>query len=239
MKGLQNGVDRLGFLPITILVAVFGITFNTQIPPKISLTVSQDATCLAPDVLTNALTQLSGSYDDAQRARATFLRAASKSARCKRQIVSSLMKAMDRPGLDITRDQASYYLWREGSTLLGELKASEALDLLISHMGMNDGEWSVSMVHQPALGGIIEMGPIAIPKLRAVLNSPDPASRHDAVYCITQIGGPSAVQTLKQALPSESDKCVKRFIQASIKSLDNEKKKLQDKGEWLLAFLCN
>jgi hypothetical protein len=44
---------------------------------------------------------------------------------------------------------------------------------------------------------------------------------------------------LKQALPSESDKCVKPFIQASIKTLDNEQKKLQDNGEWLPAFLCN
>jgi HEAT repeat protein len=239
MKSSLNRIGRLGFLPITVLIAVFAITFNTQGPAKISLTASQDTECLERDVLTNALTQLSGSYDEAQRARATFLRAADKSAHCKQQIVSSIMKAMDKPGLDITRDQASYYLWREGSMLLGELKASEALDLLISHMRMNDGEWSVSMVHQPALGGIIEMGPIAIPKLRAVLGSPDPASRHYAVYCVAQIGGPSALQALKQALPSESDKCVKRFIQASIKSLDNEKKKLQDNGEWLPAFLCN
>ena len=238
MKSSLNGIGRLGFLPIIVLVAVFAITCTTQGPAKVSLTVPQDVECLAPDVLTNTLTQLSGSYDEAQKARATFLRAADKSAQCKQQIVSSIMKAMDRPGLDIARDQASYYLWREGSELLGELKASEALDLLISHMGMNDGEWSVSMVHQPALGGIIEMGPIAIPKLRMALGSQDPATRHDVVYCIAQIGGPSALRVLKQALPSESDTCLKRFIQASIKCLDNEKKKLQDNGEWLPAFLC-
>jgi len=236
MKGSLNGIARLGFLPITVLVAVFAISSNTQETVK---TIPPDTECLAPQVLTNALTQLSGSYDEGQRARATFLRAANKSARCKQEIVSSIMKAMDRPGLDIRRDQASYYLWREGSRLLGELKASEALDLLISHIGMNDGEWSVSMVHQPALGGIIEMGPIAVPKLSVLLRSPDAASRHDAVYCLSLIGGPSALQALKQALPSESDKCVKRFIQASIKSLDNEEKKLQDNGDWLPAFLCN
>jgi hypothetical protein len=38
--------------------------------------------------------------------------------------------------------RSGYYLWREGSELLGKLKASEALDLLTSHMRMNDGEWS-------------------------------------------------------------------------------------------------
>ena len=83
------------------------------------------------------------------------------------------------------------------------------------------------------------MGPIAIPKLRVMLGSQDPATRHDAVYCIAWIGGSSALRVLKQALPSESDKCLKRFIQASIKSLDNKEKKLQGNGEWLPAFLCN
>ena len=208
----------------------------TTLPP---LMLDQTTECADSDELTNALKGLAGSYDDAQKARVTLRAAAIKSPKCKAKIVSLIMKAMDKPDLDLRRDQASYYLWREGSTLLGELKAAEALDLLISHIGINDGEWSVSMVHQPALGGIIEMGPIAIQKLRALLNSPDPASRHDAVYCIAQIGGPSALQALKQALPSQSDQCLKRFIQVSIKSLDNKMKKLQDNGEWLAAFLCN
>ena len=158
MKSSLNGIVRLGFLSITVLVAVFAIAFKTQGPAETSLTVPQGTECLGLDVLTNALTQLSGSYEEAQTARATFLRAANKSADCKQQIVSSIMKAMDKPGLDISRNQRDYYLWREGSRLLGELKATEALDLLISHIGMTDGEWSVSMVHQPALGGIIEMG---------------------------------------------------------------------------------
>jgi hypothetical protein len=239
MQGTLKVTGQLGFLPIFVLLLVFTTTVDPQHAANISRRVPQDSECLSPGVLTNALKQLSESYDEAQRAHTTFIKAASKSARCKQQIVSSIMQAMDKPGLDIRRNQGDYYLWREGSTLLGELKATEALDLLISHMGMSDGEWSVSMVHQPALGGIIEMGPIAIPKLRVVLGSQDPATRQDAVYCIAQIGGPSALRVLKQALPSESDKCIQRFIQASLKSLDNEKNKLKDNGEWLPAFLCN
>ena len=37
------------------------------------------------------------------------------------------MKAMDKPNLDISRDQASFYLWSEGAVLLGDLKAIESL----------------------------------------------------------------------------------------------------------------
>lgn len=239
MKGTLKVIGQFGFPAIFVLVVVFTTRVDPQHRAKTLRRSPQASECLSPDVLTNALKQLSESYNEAQRAHTTFLKAAGKSARCKEQIVSSIMQAMDKPGLDIRRNQGDYFLWHEGSTLLGELKATEALDLLIAHMGMSDGEWSVSMVHQPALGGIIEMGPIAIPKLRVVLGSQDPAARHDAVYCIAQIGGPSASQVLKQALPSESDKCIKRFIRASIKSLDNEKNKLKDNGEWLPAFLCN
>ena len=239
MEGTLKVIGQFGFLPIFVLLVVFTTGVDPQQGANVSRIVPQDSECLSPGVLTNAIKQLSESYDEAQRAHTTFIKAAGKSARCRQQIISSIMQVMDKPGLDIRRNQGEYYLWREGSTLLGKLKATEALDLLISHMGMSDGEWSVSMVHQPALGGIIQMGPIAIPKLRAVLGSQDPATRHDAVYCITQIGGSSALRVLKQALPSESEKCLKRFIQASIKSLENEKKKLQDNGEWLPAFLCN
>lgn len=233
-----NVIGPFGFLPIFVLLVIFNTRVYPQHPANTSRRVPQNSECLSSGVLTNALKQLSESNDEVQRAHNTFIKAAGKSAGCKQQIVSLIMQAMDKPGLDIRRNQGDYYLWREGSTLLGELKATEALDLLILHMGMSDGEWSVSMVHQPALGGIIEMGPIAIPKLRVVLGSQDPAMRHNAVYCIAQIGGPAAVRVLKQALPSESDKCIQRFIQASLKSLDNEKNKLKDNGEWLPAFLC-
>ena len=238
MEGKVKVIRQFGFLPVFVLLVVCTPRVDPQHVVKRSRGVPHSE-CLSPDVLKNSIKLLGESYNEAQRAHATLIKAAGKSARCRQQIISSIMEAMDKPGLDIRRNQGDYYLWREGSTLLGELKATEALDLLISHMGMSDGEWSVTMVHQPALGGIIEMGPIAIPKLRVILGSQDPATRHNAVYCIAQIGGPSALRVLKQALPSESDKCLRRFIQASIKSLDNEKKKLQNNGEWLPAFLCN
>ncbi len=194
--------------------------------------------CLTPDDLTKALKQLSGNYNEAETVRPILLRTAKKSRHCRQQIVSAIMTAMDEPGLDISRDQMSYYLWLRGSELLGELKAEEALDLLVSHILMSNGEWSVTMSQQPALGGIIAMGPIAVPKLRPLLRSSDLGKRHFAVYCIAQIGGLSALQALKRALPSETDACTKRFIKASITALDNKKHLFKDKPDWLTAFLC-
>jgi hypothetical protein len=84
------------------------------------------------------------------------------------------------------------------------------------------------------------MGSIAIPKLRVMLrNSPDREERQDAVYCLAWIGGASAQRILQQALPMESDPCVKAFIRVSINTIDIKSGGLKnDRGQWFSAFLC-
>ncbi|HEX5835069.1 MAG TPA: hypothetical protein VFY34_14510, partial [Pyrinomonadaceae bacterium] len=59
-----------------------------------------------------------------------------------------------------------------------------------------------------------------------------------AVHCISRIGGVSAVQALKDALPSESNHCVKGFLEAAIEALDNKRYKLLDNRKWFWAFMC-
>jgi HEAT repeat protein len=141
--------------------------------------------------------------------------------------------------LDTAHDQTSHYLWREGSNLLGDLKATQALDLLISHLAMDDGDYSESMAHQPALWGVIKIGSSAVPKLEnALVHSPDPAMRWSAIYCLSFIGGHSAVMVLRRAFPLEHNECLSRFIDVSIKSLSNKQYKLKDTGKWSLAFAC-
>src|SRR2546427_384200 len=113
------------------------------------------------------------------------------------------MSAMDKPDLDFAREPSMYYVWREGASLLGELRASEALDLLISHLDLTIGIFSSTMSQQPALWGLIKMGAIAIPKLDIVLRqSSNREMKRYAVYCIANIGGDSARYTLEQALQS-------------------------------------
>ena len=130
-------------------------------------------------------------------------------------------------------------MWLYGADLLGQLKASEALDLLISHLTLNTGIYSASLLHQPALRGVIKMGPVAMPKLSAVLrDNQDQKTRYFAIYCITRIGGESAIAALKAALESESDECAKRLMSASLNSFD-EKGNIQNQLEWHSNFTCN
>jgi hypothetical protein len=149
------------------------------------------------------------------------------------------MEAMDRPNLDISRDQASANLWQEGSKLLGDLKATQSLDLLLSRIKMTDGEWSTTMTHQPALAGIVLMGPVAIPKLAKLLRNHDWETRHYAVFCLANIGGLSARRAIERAVPMETHPCVKRLMLVSIKTIDGKHGGLkQDHGEWAKAFMC-
>ena len=195
--------------------------------------------CLTDDQLAKAVHSLSRDYNQAQEAQTVLRQSARRSSTCRKQIIAAVMKAMDKPGLDISRDQASADLWREGAVLLGDLKATQSLDLLLSHISMTDGEWSSTMVHQPALEGIIRMGPVAIPKLEKLLRNKDWQTRHDAVFCITHIGGPSALRAIKTAVSNESHSCVKGLMLASIKVIDVKHGGMKsDNGEWARAFMC-
>ena len=119
--------------------------------------------CITQADLDKAVVSLSQQYNEAQLAQTTLRESSRVSSECRQRVVTALLKAMDKPNLDIRRDQADANLWREGARLLGDLKAPESLDLLLSHITMTDGGWSSTMTHQPALEGIIRMGSLAMP----------------------------------------------------------------------------
>jgi hypothetical protein len=195
--------------------------------------------CLNDDQLARAVVSLSQQYPEAQAAQRVLRKSAKRSSACRHEIIAAVMKTMDKADLDISREQTDANLWREGATLLGDLRATESLDLLLSHITMTDGEWSSTMTHQPALEGIIRMGPVAIPKLQKLFQNQDWQTRHYAVYCLASIGGASAKRAIETAAPLETHQCVKRFMLASIKTIDVKHGGVKpDNGEWAKAFMC-
>ncbi len=205
--------------------------------------IDPEGVCLGESDLSNALQRLSSarSQSEADQSRDLLLKESGRSPSCRKQVIAIIMRAMDKPDLDFTRDPEMYYVWRDGADLLGKLKAAEALDFLISHLDLRITErFSTTMSQQPSLAAVIMMGPIAIPKLSALLkDSPDPNMRRYAVYCIAGIGGPDAKSVLQQARPSESDPCVRQFIAVSIDTIDEKSGGLKPNTmDWYLAFQC-
>ena len=144
---------------------------------------------------------------------------------CRTETISQLIRAMDKPNLSFVMDRPSYFLWLNGAVILGDLKAVECLDLLIEHLDLNDGFFSASMVHQPAILGIEKMGTLAVPKLRVALEQhPRREIRLATALCLADIGGIEAIAALKGALNTETDQCVRDFITLS---LPNETEKVR------------
>lgn len=194
------------------------------------------ARCLTDSQLSRAVISLSGAHNEVRWAQRLLRQSAKRSSTCRRRVIAAVMTAMDKPGLDIRRNQADADLWQEGADLLGDLKATQALDLLLSHITMTDGQWSTTMRHQPALSGIVRMGPLAIPKLKRLLRNGDSEPGIMSVYCLYQIGGGAARRILQQALPKESDRCVRRFMVVSLKEMRGIK---PEPGEWGSAIFCS
>ncbi len=166
---------------------------------------------------------------------------------CRHEIVEALTRAMAKPNLNFVTDQTAYRLWAHGSMLLGDLKAVEALDLLIDHLDLSDGSFSSSMGHQPAILGVTGMGVVAVPKLGIALNhSANRNVRLAAAFCLASIGGQEAMDALKKVLRSEPDLCVRRFIALSIESPADTKesspkpsaKDSEVMWQRLIAFRC-
>lgn len=200
--------------------------------------------CLSEgEVLVAVQTLSSGRYADQQKAVALLKHGANVSTICRGQVITALVSAMDQPNLDLTGGTPQFYLWHYGTQLLGELKAVEALDLLIANFDLHDGT-PFPLNHRPALGGVIDMGEIALPKLQVVLRQhPDRYTRRHAVFCVALIGGQSAHQILKEALTYESDPCVASCIRATLTAFDNKRRPnhISDEGRtpWYTTFLCN
>ena len=178
-------------------------------------------------------------YEKANEIKESLLNESRKSSVCRQSLIEAVVWTMDRP-LSAYKDRADrFHIWREGAHVLGYLKGTEAVDYLVYHLDFSSGIYSTTMSQQPALGAVQEIGESAIPKLSFVLRRhPDWRMRMYAVYCLLGIGGPSAVRALKEALPSESDPCVKPFIQTSIKTLNNPQQRRLDTHNWFGATLC-
>lgn len=204
------------------------------------------------DIRTALVDLSSREYAQVEQATSKLLEYSKKSSACREEVIRVLMEEMDKPDLNLERDVASYIIWREGSRLLGELNATEALDLLISHLDMTNGFHSASMVFQPAVLGVRQMGEAAIPKLAVALReSARPGVRKAAAYCLTEIGGTSALDVLKQARAGESNGCVARYIDTSLSTFSYKSKSgrflfdndapqadVEARRKWLTAFEC-
>ena len=234
--------------PVLVLAALFFTNIETD-PVLRSSILSRargaelSSACLGDNEVSTNIRLLSSAQrvSQQQSAQRRLIDDANKSNECRSRIIGALMRAMDKPVSDLRVDRSGFYLWHYGSEILANLKAEESLDLLIEHFDLDDGT-PFPLNHHPAVVSVIRMGAIAIPKLDVVLRqSTKPNTMQYADFSIASIGGPDARRALGEALPSESNNCVRSFITASLDSLDSASLQIaaDRRTKWYAAFLCD
>jgi HEAT repeat protein len=215
-------------------VKIRGSSYNTESPNL--------ARCFQGGELNESLTalKLQGGPLLVKASRSLLVEA--RTPGCRAQVVQALITNMEEASKNLTNPYENYFFFKNGASLLKELKATEALDLLIANIDLNDG-YPSSLDDFPAFVAIVKIGEPAIPKLQLVLsNSSDPVTRKFAAFAIAYIGGSEAKNALTSALSRETDPCVKNLLQVSLQAFDNKPKpnhissKLN--GKWLSAFYC-
>lgn len=237
------------WLFITTSVCPLTLDDNDELFNKTGTTqMGRSTQCIPQAELSKNLIALRSnlSGDDLFNAKSLLLSNAKKSSECRSQVVRSLVTAMEQPGTSNGLggvDSETYALWRNGAELLGELQATEALDLMIANFGVTDG-LSISLGHYPALGAVVRIGEPAIPKLEEVVHKNSNAyMRKLAVFCIASIGGAKAKTALSKALQVEADSCVKKFINVSLEVFDNKVNPnhitAEANGRWYSHVYCS
>jgi len=217
-KQIHFVVIGLGIMVTGTVLLYCSIKAKTLTARLASTPVTSTAShvCAAEGDIAENIEKLSREGSEGSESAKRLLSLAGISARCREKTIQRLVLAMDKPGLDL-RDQATFHFWSIAASILGSLKAVEALDFLINHSYLSDGLFSTSMRHQPAVRAIIAMGSVAVPKLNdALRHDKNREIRLTVALCLVSIGGPEATESLKQALLTESDACVSRFIELSL-----------------------
>ncbi len=176
--------------------------------------VQAESTESEADIRTNL--QLLRSVDQQDQAQAMLrLRTlAQRSVDNRVSIIRALIEAMSDP-------RAEFDTRRACITLLGDLKATEAIDTLIKHLADLHGVTGFSEHYFPAVEALHKIGQPAIPALSGALGDPDPNTRKYAAEALILIGGKVAQERLQQALKTEQDSKVISTIESGLRYLQN------------------
>jgi hypothetical protein len=243
---MMNRTVLITYLLVTVSAVIWLV--SDAVNTRASKTITQSdrfARCFHNTELSESIATLKQQGGaDVAKASESLLTQARTADGCRTEVVQALISGMAQATNPTMNQYQNFFLWLHGASLLADLKATEALDLLIANIDFTDG-WSASISesHFPALVAILRIGQPAIPKLQIVLTKdPESDRRKFAAFALAYIGGSQARRALTSALPGETDPCVKNFVRLSIQAFDNKAKpnhiSSELNGKWLSAFYC-
>lgn len=104
-------------------------------------------------------------------------------------------------------DKSRYQTWYDAAEIVGELRAVEAIDVLVKYLDFTDGVVGFPLANRPAVNALVGIGKPAVPNLiSALLEREGTRIRINAAEALGFIGTRQARKGLQRALVSEQDK---------------------------------
>jgi HEAT repeat protein len=188
-------------------------------------------------------TQIGNTYygptiETQQEVRERLLAIAYESTSGRNRVVQALIDLLN----DTVTKEANSTAWNVGTNLLGQLKATEAIDLLVTYIDYSDGVTGLSLGHIPSAWALAEIGDPAVAKLidallngKSVLFDNNARLREGAARALGRIGGIEAKQALKQALAVETDKTVIFYIKGALRTMSEQPRRKRNMRPLLRA----
>jgi HEAT repeat protein len=146
---------------------------------------------------------------------------AAKDSKMRRMVVEGLMKILDT-------DNIPFGAWADAAELLGEVKANEAIPILVRHIDFTDGTVGLSLAHFPAVRALASIGDPALKALSESLDNPRGSARSATARAFAAIGNPDVLPALRKALERETDENAKVELRSAIARLERLKQSKND-----------
>jgi HEAT repeat protein len=188
---------------LRVIVALYG-TLLWVVPTGAQLRPSQQED---GDRLPQLIGELYSKDHDSNAIRSKLLTLARHSRRLRAEVIRALIAVLE-DAFNI-HEKALFKAWYDAADVIGELRATQALDVLIKYLDFTSGDFSLSVDTRPAVKALVQIGKPAVPKLIAALSTANRSSvRADAAEALGRIGSLKARQALERALKTEQDKDV-------------------------------
>jgi HEAT repeat protein len=167
------------------------------------------------------ITSLSSEEDKVRTATERRLISIARTSPDKREVViQALLKSVGEQeelnGSRTVLSPSALSYWDSATRVFTELKADEAIDVMIKCIHCGNG-YTGSLNEQPAADALLRMGARAVPKLADALAKDGNAyKRVQIVLCLSRINTPQAKRALEHALRSEPDKGVRTYIENAL-----------------------
>ena len=163
-----------------------------------------------------------GGYGIRRDAARTLLSIAHESSEARERVFQELIRLLGTPAI---QDGDYSAVWSCACSVLGTLKAAEAIDVLSSNLDKQHGSITLSLLAYPSASALVKIGEKAVPKLKEQLLRTDPrfGVRVLAAQALGDIGGQAAKEALEAGLTTEDNWFARKMIEASLLSIEKQR----------------